>query len=633
MRKKKKNPLYPLPPDYTDLTEEGKKEARLSILSKQDTPEEMVMAWACFRRWYLEKSPTFYKNRMVSPKFHYIIPRDMGKHRLNILAAPRGSAKSVVAGTEMPMLLAATRPHFEVALCLATDKLVEERISKIMLEFETNDALQADLGPFKPASRTKRWNQHDLNLQQGGRIRGMSTEGRKRGARPDFFILDDPEFDSKNRASSDALIEQFEVLLFKQILPMLGPVGCGIYWIGTCISRHSFLYRAFLGEDERFNLWNRIFLKAADLCDPIEREATDCKFKNSIWPEKWTEEELQTLEMEIGAQHFASEFMNQPGSPQDRILRIDDKKNTYTLHEMGSIPNRPLADPLDNATIAYHLFNKENNEWVVTVNPYQQWVKHLFRIMLVDHAFTVSPTSDFSCIIIVGIDHQDIVWVLDIWLGRVTHDNLDNQIMKMGEQWFPQFVSAESISIQKQLVEKHKDVIESQAHLTGWSPKVVSPNYTTRLKKEQRIASLEWRFNKGRIKFPANSWVVNKPPWRMLLSQIADFTMDLSLLTYDDAVDTLAIVHYIPRLSGMIMEVEPTVKTPLDYLKEGKRTLPGIPGIPISSSLNTSSLSNEDLDKIKKNLQRCQGKRPLRISTRYSGGGPSGFRRRTRWPS
>jgi hypothetical protein len=56
----------------------------------------------------------------------------------------------------------------------------------------------------------------------------------------------------------------------------------------------------------------------------------------------------------------------------------------------------------------------------------------------------------------------------------------------------------------------------------------------------------------------------------MLFQQIEDFTSDLNLLEHDDAIDTvLGMAQYIVRPRSMMGD-DGGVKTPEDYLKQGK---------------------------------------------------------------
>ena len=193
-RQREHNQYFPLPADYAELSLDGQKEARLAVLHNQSTPLNLVLAWDAFRRIYLAGAGRlFYKNSFEeSPEFHAQMVFDLGSHGRNAQAAPRGSAKSTVIGLEVPLLLAITRPHYEMTLGLATDRLVEERFDKLIQQFVENELILQDFGEMKPPRGRKIWNHHQLSLMNGAIIKGLSVMGKKRGGRPRLFILDDP---------------------------------------------------------------------------------------------------------------------------------------------------------------------------------------------------------------------------------------------------------------------------------------------------------------------------------------------------------------------------------------------------------------------------------------------------------
>ncbi len=371
--------LYPLCEDYESLSLEGQKQARLAVLHRQDTSQHMVEAWDFFRRVYLAGAgKLFYKNGFEeSPDFHYQMVYDLAEYARNADAAPRGSAKSTVIGLEIPLLLALTRPHYEMSLGLATDRLVEERFDKLIQQFVENELILQDFGELKPPRGRKIWNHHQLSLMNGAIIKGLSVMGKKRGGRPRLFILDDPENDpdSESQAAAQNVVEKFETILFRQILPMLES-GSSIFWVGTLINRRSFLYHAVAGSDPRFDYWNRKILRA------IAYDKEDSNKVYVLWPEKWSQEVLEARKGEIGPSAFSAEYLNEPVSPQDRILVIDPRKNEYSVE--GEFDwNNPLTH---TGLIRWSERSMEPGRRVYKdfEKPYKEFVAPMYRILLFD---------------------------------------------------------------------------------------------------------------------------------------------------------------------------------------------------------------------------------------------------------
>ena len=103
------NDLYPLPPDYLELSEEGQRQARTNAvrqflvpgLTDRQKAEAYVASLNFFDFYYLhpdldvEFDPMFYDDApLPTPEMHYDIARQWATERLSIAIAPRGSAKS-----------------------------------------------------------------------------------------------------------------------------------------------------------------------------------------------------------------------------------------------------------------------------------------------------------------------------------------------------------------------------------------------------------------------------------------------------------------------------------------------------------------------------------------------------------
>ena len=172
-------PLYPLCQDYESLTAEGQCQARLAVLCDQSTPKKLVLAWDFFRRIYLGgEDAAFYKNGFEeSPEFHHDMVHSLGQYARNAWAAPRGYAKSTVLVSEIPLLLALTRPNYDLTTSFSTDKMVEDRFDILMQQLTQNKMILQDFGEMRPKRGRAIWNHHHLHLNNGAIIRGMSVMG------------------------------------------------------------------------------------------------------------------------------------------------------------------------------------------------------------------------------------------------------------------------------------------------------------------------------------------------------------------------------------------------------------------------------------------------------------------------
>lgn len=599
--------LYPLPRDYVDLTLEGQRLARLSVLSKQSTAYDLVVAWDFFRRTYLagSKKAIFYKKGFQeSPEFHYDLIYDIGMWARNLCAAPRGSAKSTIF-TELSLLLSLTRPFYEIIIGKATDRQVEKQFDQLMFQFQNNELIIEDFGIVKPKRGESLWNHHCLTLTNGAVIGGLSVMGKKRGGRPALFILDDPENDpdSDSESSQLAVIEKFETILFKQIIPMLEQ-GSSAVWIGTLINRRSFLYRATTGDDPRFDFWNRKVLKA------IAYDENDPAKVHVLWPAKWPQDVLEARRGEIGESAFASEYCNDPISPQERLLNVDERKNEYSVdgdfNWQAPLAHTGLVHWQERIDSQAGRIYKEKKQ------PYNELVTPMFRVLLYDHATGLSMYNDYSCIAVVGFDTLMTMWLLYMWLGRAKDDTLMRLIYETGLAWRVRVLGIEAVSMQKAFAEAVQEYATEQDARSGqpWRSRVFPITYPSKESKAQRISSsLEWRFSSGRIKYPSH--LASEWPYDQLYAQTADFTMDLALLQHDDAIDTLAMSKYVVKTRGSRKWRE---KREPNLLERVIRNKPQVDGMPLLSGVPTCKITNEMIDVLsKRNRNRIKESKSRKI--------------------
>jgi len=377
----------------------------------------------------------------------------------------------------------------------------------------------------------------------GAVVKGLSVMGKKRGGRPRLFILDDPENDpdSDSQAAAQAVVEKFEMIMFRQIIPMLES-GSSIFWIGTLINRRSFLYHATTGDDPRFDFWNRKVLKA------IAYDEDDLEKVYVLWPEKWPKAVLDARREEIGESAFASEYCNEPVSEQERILVIDPRKNEYTVDGEFDWKN-PLAHT-GNIIWSERFMEPGQRVYKEFEKPFRELVLPMYRILLFDYGKGLSQYNDYSCILILGFDTSNTLWILDMWLGRAKDATLLRLIYEKGLAWRPRVLGIEAVSIQVSFAEAVKEYIDEMEGKisTPWRARVFPVTYPAKVTKPQRISGLEWRYHPGKIKYPAH--LSGKWPFDQLYQQTEDFTPDLALLPHDDAIDTLSMSQYVVKNRG-----------------------------------------------------------------------------------
>ncbi|KKN04205.1 hypothetical protein LCGC14_1099770 [marine sediment metagenome] len=457
-RKEPPNPYYPLPPDYNTLGKDAQREARLYTLKDQSTPQKLVESWDLFRNLYLRpRDQAFYQSGFhPSPSFHYQMIRDLGTYARNCQAAPRGFGKSVVIGIEVPLLLLLTRPHFSIAMAMATDKLIDARFGRLMMEFEENPHIRHDFGKIKPPrGAAKTWNHHRLQLHNNGAlIEGFSIMGRKRGTRPILFLMDDPEFDSEETSgaanSQYVITEKYEQILFRQIVPMLAK-GSSIFWVGTMINRRCLLYKSCEDSDDtRFKVWMRRVYKAED--------KTRTK---PLWESAWSLDFLKAREAEMGTAAYTTEYLNTPLTDETKLLHIDETLNEFNIPDWAE-----LAPADKKCLLGSDIKVKWNqrvriegpdNSLAFDIESHTETAKKIFgsmyRVATVDTASGLTAKHDYRAITILGYDHHNCLWVLDAWQGRCRDSQFYPILYEMARLWQVKVMGIEAYGTTGSLVD------------------------------------------------------------------------------------------------------------------------------------------------------------------------------------
>lgn len=590
-----------LPSNYPELSAPQQRTARLEVLKCRDTVQDYVDAWKFFCDFYLERSldlntlpmgVSLYKDNdpIPSPTFHEEMIRNIATNKLSVTAAPRGSAKTTVLQT-WALLQLLTRPGYKILVVRMTDGLVKEWNSFLLKQLNFNPIIEEDFGKMKPKRGDATWSSHIFTLTNHSKLIGTSIGAQILGLRPDLILLDDPEFDPEatSRGLRDVrkASKQLETLIFDVMLPMLldpawkrgrkeNRTQTNIYWIGTMLDRRCLIFQGVRTKtDRRFKNWARknytIYMRKEDL--PYANLKYEKDGNVLLWPEMWDWETIQDLQDNLTPGSFRKSYMNDPQSDDELTFRLHDEWSYY----WSDIPIFAIQDPLlSTVPIKYvkrvqtagHRHNFENRK-----EECGQLFSRMSRILLVDYATGMAKKDgDFSAIVVMGFDESFTLWVLDCWAGRVTGGPLIEKIWELGSKWQVYLCGIESVSTQKQLLERTRATFAQLREYGNWVPRVVPVSDPYNKEKGEKIMGLGWRFDEYQIRCPAG--VDGDPSWRMLFQQIQNFTPDLSLLEHDDLIDALSMCQYLSIPGGLpglgrMAEKVPVYKNPLEKLEEG----------------------------------------------------------------
>ena len=136
-----------------------------------------------------------YKTAAFQRKMFFLTENE--KIRSAVITAFRGSAKSTIMSLSYPIWAMVTGKKKHIVILSQTQQLCKSILFNIRKEFEENELLIKDFGPFREAA--DQWNQNMLlNPTYNCRITciscGESIRGiRYRQYRPDLIICDDVE--------------------------------------------------------------------------------------------------------------------------------------------------------------------------------------------------------------------------------------------------------------------------------------------------------------------------------------------------------------------------------------------------------------------------------------------------------
>lgn len=603
---RKGNEYWPLPGDYPELTSDGKRAARVNAVSLEGKPYLDVAAWSFLREYYLFPTPAgmWYKHGTVtSPTAHYQWIADWSQHRLSITAAPRGSAKSTLCRENILRKLLAKR-YWETVLLLAKTEFVADGVTMIGRQLEFNERIIEDFGVLKPTRGRGSWNTKKLQLTNGSMLTGMSVTGAVLGKRPHEIYLDDVEKSDDLVVCPTRLIEAFKSLLFNALFPMADEKDVAIRIIGTLLHRQTFLYWMQTTDDPRVrDYWFRV-LHAAQWTDP-EGE------KHILWAEKMSEEWLLERERMMGRSAFGAQYLNDPGTEEERTLTIHDELCTYWMEEHDQALE---DDPLHSkAVMVSHQLEGYSETDGKTPLPHRVTrefgpvASGMRRFITVDYANTISTSSDWSAVHVLGVensrDFRDTLYSLDLWLGKCTLQDLCRHIFRLSELWQVSLIGVESYPVQQTMFEQIAGRLRDYISTQTMVPKILPIKFPYNCSKGDKIGGLAWRFEQYRIKLPIDRR--ESGAYWHLFDQIENFTPDLKLLQHDDAIDSLAMHQAIGKPTKAVAADVVRKLAPDEQVLEGHMVDPES-GLSYVKAVDWTRMEDEQFSQILEAIHKCR---------------------------
>jgi len=429
--------------------------------------------------------------KFIKPEYHGIL-KPIGKLEGIVDVEPREHAKSTRMSLAYPLWRVLTGKSRFILLLSASQEMANLFLENIKVELEENERILEDFGDLKG----DKWKSDFITLKNGTAIvskgAGASMRGiRFRQYRPDLVIADDIMKDdlANSAAQRDKLYRWF-----KRVVMALGK-DAFIVVVNT-IFHNDDLPSRLLREIESGELKNWLGLRFSAITPEGK----------PLWPAKWSLEDLEKKKRALGSIHFATEYLNEPLSDEDRLF----KEEWITYYRDTELP------PLEDLQVS------------VGVDP-----------------ATGKQHGDFSAIVVVGKDKKGVIYVLYTYIRKVSPTTLMEELFRVYKQFSPRVIVFEEVAFQE--VFKKWILEEGSKRGLHLPVKGVKPKGS----KEVRATALAPLMENGLLKFKENQ--------KELIEQLLTFPKG----THDDAVD--ALVYAVQGLEGSVLPTAQKVRSPFHY--------------------------------------------------------------------
>ena len=369
------------------------------------------------------------------------------KNKKKLVLIPRLHLKSklITIGYSIQQII--KNPQVRILIYSATWAMAVDLNMNIQKKLQSTKRIHEIWGD--PTVGAKEWSQDKTrlagNAMRDPTITAAGIDNNLVGGHYDLIIMDDVV----NRANI-ATQEQIEKVIqrYKDSLDLL-EVGGQLIVIGTRWHDQD-LYGWIMDPSLEIVHSYEVMVKSA-----YEGNLVTGEEFTSLWPEKFTREELRTRLREEGWAHFSAQYMNNPV-------------------------------PEENAT-----FKKT---WFQYFEPGDMKGKLLNKFLVIDPALSTAKDADYTAMVIVGQDEYGILYILDIVRGRFSPHDIIEKMIGFAREWNISDIGIEMVAFQKTLaysLREHPSFKRQPFHITE-----VKPNDRT---KEYRIKALQPLYENGKI--------------------------------------------------------------------------------------------------------------------------------------
>lgn len=443
----------------------------------------------------------FTKTRYISAKVHKVIGAaleevEAGRIKKLILTVPPRHGKTELCSKLFPSWFVGRDPTRSIVVCSYNTTYAED-LGRSVRKYMKSPVYQ-DIFP-KSKLMVGSASAGRLETTYKGLLIFTGRDGTITGRGGDLVVIDDP-IKNSDEARSPTIRDQVFTWYQRDVLSRSMTDAAAVIiiqtrWheddlVGRITDPNNPCYTA--AEAEGFKIIDLPALATSEQ-DPMGRQIGE-----PLWPERFGRKWLLDFKAR-DPDGFSSLYQQQPAATDGNYFAADEIV-TYQPNELPS-------------NLVYYAAS--------------------------DHAVATKTTSDRSCIIVVGVDENDVVWIVDVWWKRAKVDRVVEAMLAMMKKYEPRTWAAEKAHIEKSIEPfLRKRMAEEGVYC-------FIKQLPGQVDKEQKAQALKGRMAMGMVRWPSRA------AW---FHAARDEMLKFPKARHDDFVDTLANIsrslhkmHTAPR--------------------------------------------------------------------------------------
>lgn len=381
--------------------------------------------------------------------------QDNIKKKKLLILLPRGTFKSSIVTVGYTLWRIVNNPNDRVLIANATYPMATSFLRQIKDHLAKNDKLKEIYGDFSANENNEAWRENYIILNEIGKptnafrgkeptVKAVGAEENVTGSHFSVAILDD--LVNRDNINTSEQIKKI-INFYKDTLDLVDAQNGHkqTILIGTTWHQAD-LYSWVMDPDNEIIQDFEVLIKPAFKGEWGEGEL--------LFPERLGWEQLEQLRRQQGPSHFAAQYLLNPVPADEAIFKAQFK--TFIETDLAPIPKNTF----------------------ITVDP----------------AISEKKEADYSAMVCVSVDKNNVWYVRDVWRDHVNPKRLIDQIFYWDTKYHPTQIGVEANAFQKVL---QFYIYEEMKTKNQFLP--IKELHHTDVSKDERIRGLEPRYESGLV--------------------------------------------------------------------------------------------------------------------------------------